>query len=147
MTPLTDQQATPLRNVRGGNATTAMITIEQYLKKHYKQQSDRAIARLFCTTAYRIERLRLSLRLVREPRQEDVQPTLTDAERMAWYSGTFNPHEVECWITGGKPDSKFSRPPAPPPKRNANGQWSKRMRKTQVGSRAAVHPAILKMND
>lgn len=86
MTPSIDQQATPLREFRGGNATTAMSEI-------------------------------------------------------------FNVHEFECWITGGKPDSKYSRPPAAPPKRAANGQWSKRIRKMQVGSRSAVHPAILSIND
>ena len=81
-----EQQATPLRAFRGGNATTAM-------------------------------------------------------------SDYFNVHEFGCWITGGKPDSKFSRPPAPPPKRKANGQWAKRIRRIQVGSRGVVHPATLTVND
>ena len=81
-----EQQATPLRAFRGGNATTVM-------------------------------------------------------------SDYFNVHEFGCWITGGKPDSKYTRNPAPPPKRNPNGQWSKRIRNPQVGSRCVVHPVILTVND
>ena len=77
-----------------------MMTLEDYIRKYYTQKSDSQIARLFCTTAYRVERLRQSLRLHRDPGYRDAQLTLTDAERMAWYSGTFNVRETEWELSG-----------------------------------------------
>lgn len=77
-----------------------MITLEAYLRKYYKQKSDREIARLFCTTAYRVERLRQSLRLFREAGYKDAQLTLTDAERLAWYQGTFDVRESDWMFSG-----------------------------------------------
>jgi hypothetical protein len=77
-----------------------MITIEAYIEKYYQQKSDCEIAQLFCTTAYRVERLRQSLRLHRDPGYRDAHLTLTDAERMAWYTGTFDPHECDWMFSG-----------------------------------------------
>lgn len=77
-----------------------MITIEAYLRKYYRQKSDREIAQLFRTTDYRVERLRQSLRLHRDPGYKDHQMTLTDAERLAWYQGTFNVRESD-WVFSG----------------------------------------------
>jgi hypothetical protein len=77
-----------------------MITIEAYIEKYYQQKSDREIAQLFCTTASRVERLRQKMRLHRDHGYKDHQMTLTDAERMAWYQGTFNVRETEWELSG-----------------------------------------------
>lgn len=77
-----------------------MITLEAYLRKYYTQKSDREIARLYCTTAYRVTRLRQKMRLHRDHGYKDHQMMLTDAERLAWYQGTFNVRESD-WVFSG----------------------------------------------
>lgn len=76
------------------------MNIEAYITKHYKRQSDQSLAYTFRTTPGKIAMIRRNLGLYREPKGVRNLQTTTEAERKAWYKGTFNPHETEWYLSG-----------------------------------------------
>jgi hypothetical protein len=76
------------------------MNLEDHIRKYYRQQSDKQIAVLFCTTVSRVERVRQNMRLFRESSIANDRPTPTKAERDAWYQGIFDPHETHWAFSG-----------------------------------------------
>lgn len=76
------------------------MNLETYITKNYRHKSDQAIATTLRTTPGKIAMIRRHLGLNREPKGMRDLRTTTEAERKAWYKGTFNPHETEWYLSG-----------------------------------------------